>query len=1299
MLGYLNFSGGKADSRFQKQVSDSYGAIAEAGEDEPWKVLPAMLLDQLDILQQAEAGPFQEADQARTILSSLFPETLTAYRQHHADLLFHRRDSDIFVPFFLARVFESILLQKLPWSEGERIVVGAVHQLNDFIGHRPIAILENRPQGEPYDHERIRPLPLYLRGAGVAWGRYRELVAQALAILEATDPALLEEAFLDMKLLDEIAVDPRAYDQGHPVNRRPNYVFGEWDPHHLDNQGRYRRLVVRDVLIEALQNQVDNAQGVSRSEALIEAGAVLAGTMLMATGISGSHPGAHDSTMTLARRMPPIARYRDRFYQELLGKIAGPHAERLRQEAQVSRQPFGLARQQLNEFLARHRSGQLQQRHLALLYATMGYPDASRRESERIQAPSIRLLGEIVLRLESARRLAEWNALDQAGALLPEIEDWLHRGIGCGALADPWNILGFQALFPLAQAQEDSVRDTRIDDLIGIMQQLFILYARLMSDGAAQGDQKLVARLQAPLKHLAAWWDQFASIEVQEVPRVHGAEAVHSAEQVSRAILEWHERGRSGDLGFWKQHIAGFRSPKAYALVLEALLRHKEYRPALGLLVSWLGQAEQVPLEDGIHSFHVLALRWMLELTQSNAPTTPPPEGNSLATKFLDYLESNAEEYWEVPVLTVAAASSDREEVDDLYGAAYEGVTYRDSTDNDQQGSVVDGAAGGDFDLEAEWQPLSGRLRFLSTVARLWQIAGRGLIESCRQTDQEQARSILQSWLATAQANRRGLLSLMKEIHAYPIPTPTHAYESLLEYDRRRGLKEHLLEIVIATAFDTSMAVGSLRGGLESQAEVGSEKGTGTDPPDRSQSPFLGPRWEASAIRIELALSQGDAAAIQAVLPSLIGSFKDEPLVFQPTSAGGTPRQILRVRIAQAILNALARQLPRLGLLRETFDLLTTARAMEQNQRTPGQNITEFNVLFQTGFRAVVENVVEASLSWQAPYPAGELAELLEFIANPFMALWLEHCQDLQLSILESIRGDQEWSQLQDFLRRYGGDLFHSRFMTLANLRSVLHRGVAVYLEALEANADPLHPVALLNDLDKTISRADAIHFLEIVIHTVIENYSEYKDYNTSTTQSDYGENMYLLIDFLRLKVSYERMAWRLRPMMLVHEVLARKGFEEVRRIWQAALTNSVQSVNDVHLKELARLQKTYGIQLLTVGDRLAERFVRPLEIDRLCALVEPAMAESKEQHEDRAFAELERQVSAQTAEPAGAGLDLPPWLQRLEQEVRRVQLADTDLAAAAEQWGQGPKRFLSAAEMQNQFKDWQEADPTDKPS
>lgn len=318
LLGYINFSEGKPDPRFARQISDCFKVLSEQGCAEPWKALTEILNAELTDLHKAGSSAFKDADQAKSVLKLVFSEILPAYRKHHADLLSHQSDTDLFQPFFLSRVFEAVLGQRGPWSEVQRIVNGALKQLNDYVGHRPIAILESRPRGEPYDHERVRPIPLYINGAGVACGRYQELLEKTLEILGSTDPAILQDAYFDPALLDELALDPRGYDFGHPADKRPNYVFGEWDPHLVDNQGHYRRFVIRQVVIEALRQRVETPGELDRAEVLWEAAAVLAGTILMAAGISGAGPETHDSSVTLSTLIPRIARYREAFYANLL---------------------------------------------------------------------------------------------------------------------------------------------------------------------------------------------------------------------------------------------------------------------------------------------------------------------------------------------------------------------------------------------------------------------------------------------------------------------------------------------------------------------------------------------------------------------------------------------------------------------------------------------------------------------------------------------------------------------------------------------------------------------------------------------------------------------------------------------------------------------------------------------------------------------------------------------------------------------------------------------------------------------
>src|SRR5262249_4014507 len=153
--------------------------------------------------------------------------------------------------------------------------------------------------------------------------------------------------------------------------------------------------------------------------------------------------------------------------------------------------------------------------------------------------------------------------------------------------------------------------------------------------------------------------------------------------------------------------------------------------------------------------------------------------------------------------------------------------------------------------------------------------------------------------------------------------------------------------------------------------------------------------------------------------------FQKEPLLVTPLTDGGVPRRVLRIRIAQTVLRALLANLPRLGLLRETFDLLKTARAMEQAQPPRGRGITEFNHFFQTAYQAVLECVIESAATWNAEQADdSELVSLLESLTHPFLALWFEHSRTLQLSVLETVGGDDEWAALQRFVRQYGGDLF-----------------------------------------------------------------------------------------------------------------------------------------------------------------------------------------------------------------------------------------------------------------------------------
>jgi hypothetical protein len=179
---------------------------------------------------------------------------------------------------------------------------------------------------------------------------------------------------------------------------------------------------------------------------------------------------------------------------------------------------------------------------------------------------------------------------------------------------------------------------------------------------------------------------------------------------------------------------------------------------------------------------------------------------------------------------------------------------------------------------------------------------------------------------------------------------------------------------------------------------------------------------------------------------------------------------------------------------------------------------------------------------------------------------------------------------------------------------------------------------------------------LTLIIEAVIENYGEYIDYNSITTQSDRGDMLYTLLDFLRLRANYDRVAWNLRPVLLIHEVLVRGGKDLAAESWRAAVADRTAEVADMSLREYQKLCKKYGMRLPSIAERLEERFTKPLRVDQLVALVKPAMEEIRENRPLKTFPLLEQLVDQFTEKIEGAGYETPEWLAALEDEAAQVQ-------------------------------------------
>ena len=196
-----------------------------------------------------------------------------------------------------------------------------------------------------------------------------------------------------------------------------------------------------------------------------------------------------------------------------------------------------------------------------------------------------------------------------------------------------------------------------------------------------------------------------------------------------------------------------------------------------------------------------------------------------------------------------------------------------------------------------------------------------------------------------------------------------------------------------------------------------------------------------------------------------------------------------------------------------------------------------------------------------------------------------------------------------------------------------------------------------------------------MILQAVVENYEEYKDFNATTTASDYGDSLYILARLPAPEDELRASRLALPP-----------GGAGPRRAGAArpdrgggrlggGVRPTAQEPAAQHLEELARLEREHRVRLATVGDRLREGFVKPLALDRLCALIEPAVHEARQSGERPAFERLRRELHPFTATPTGAGLDVPQWLRRLEGEVQRVRATHSAVAVLAEGLFRAPQR------------------------
>ena len=1268
LLGYLNFSQGSVSNRFRAVLNELFRDPDRARSPE---VLQDYLLTELHRLSSSGDAACANPAQAESVIRLTLGKLIPAYQAHHADLLGHLSASGFYSPYLLARMFEALLAACAERGDYRslQVIEAAVGSLNHFVGYRPVAVLENDRRSEVYSHERFCPVPLYLGDIGAAVGPYEDLINSTIAFMQGLPEDLVASSHFAVDRLAELCLDMRSHDHLHPVNKRTNYVFGEWDPEEIDTKGFYRRFIVRRLILDSLLDWINAGKKTADTsdtdpERLFDASAVLAGTILMASAISGSGPQTYDSSVSLTSLLPVVARQRDNFYQRLLDTATGDRGRRLKKLAAESRQPFGHVRHELNMYLAKYGADQVQHRHLSWMFARMGFEEASCEEASVIPCLSARFESEIQSRLVMVPRIVHSGELDTARRLITEVIDFLHRGIECGGLVDPWNVLGFQGLFPLFFTREDSIPDSRVEVLLDIMGQVFDVCALTMSEAAAAGRKDLHDSVLADFKILAEDWDRYATTTVNDLSHVEGMKSVQAATQVARVLAEWRTAGESaGDISFWRQHVEDFEATSSFAQVVTALLDRKDHVAAMGLLMQWLSHAETVPLESGPHSIH----RMLHRLLQCICDQPEPDKRWNNLRRLFAFIEANAGLFWEIPSLGEFAEQRKRgrkngkekddldienlfngeESEDNILDAAWDDVTYRDSTDDGNAADTMDTGSGpGTTEFEVLYRQMEPRLKFLHTVGSLWGIAAVWVSRSAATSETaEDQKEHLREWLASIRGRLHGLSELVREVRDFEITTLGSGLEGNIEYDIQMQCRFLLMQNALSTTVEFLMAE-RLIGAVISEESVTKDNAS----LDRQMSRMFG------------AVFARDADVARKAFPALCKELKRRPLLYVPFENGGQPAAILKARTLQSVIRVLLSQLPRLGLLAETFELLQVSLQMERTSRPAGQAVTEFDRLFRIGLSSSVEAVLQSAVRWKGDsgQKVKNILKRIQRLLDSYSDLWTRHSGSMRLSIVEDLHDEEYAQEVKQFIESYGEDLFHTRMLTLGNARAILHHGADTLFKELQETVALTQNVKILDDLDSgELDREDAAEMAEFVYECVVDNFDRFLEYNTTTTHSDYGHRLYCLLDFLRLEALYDRFEWNTIPWQVAHETMVRRGELEVGAGVEEYVGDESREIANSFVEELVQLETEYGVRLPALHDHVAERIVGALAQNRMAALVSrscPGAAGLSREEISQNFQTLRNEIAEFMSTRIGSGIEPPEWMQRLATELDRAQ-------------------------------------------
>lgn len=1332
LLGWMQLSGGKPSDKFRASMAKAWSILKAGGESPVWRALLGWLDNEWNSAAlKGEGGTGIFAGPpiagAAIVASGIFIEaTLTNKRE-----LLGGPDPDLvagplWIPSLLEYFASNLSPEEIPGATALSgkintpeldwlvpIVRRAMGHFHDFVGYRPVPILESGRKVRVHNGERHRPGILWWPGVGVAPIPEAPMVARTIHWLNHAPSDILEDAGFSMSALTELAVDLREYDHSQPAAQRPNHLFGEWDPERVDNKGRFTRMVVRSMLLRLLWDQVENpgpGDPTDRLERLEEAAILLAGVILMSAGVLGQGPESVDPTKSLAFIIPKIAAYRDAFYGQVMTALPKAHRMRLEAEARLLKQPLGRVRQSLNRAISAQRATQLQNRLLARLFGRLGLTELAMERIGSIRVPSVRLM------VEFERLIQGW---EEAPDPVNDPFRWLRKafhvvkkGVSCGAFADPWNLIGFQGLYPLGPAREDGIPDERLEDLRWMVSTLINECSRAHASASAQGEKKSRMRLRTLLGEVTEWWSKFPSMGVDDNDHPDAGSEFRSALRVARALGVWRSRGEvPADLPFWKKVLSTLETGEAVAEIFHVLLAHGDLQGALGILIYWIDAFDMHSTAEGRTDLTTLVGLWdtawreKLEsinsakgLSEQKQKDTAKPENQAAASldpkkesndssdlknstksdkgaetpetkrlelvkvyrRAIDYIDANLPDDVAAPFLIDGILNSDDEEDQEKQRDAGEEKPWSEnsededddgeeespwSTDEDAKGGLDDGLPGSDFPAEEGLFNLEYYLGQFS--AWVWML---------ERTLTEPILSGLITVCIDTMANRAAQFrKLMEHLSQAEVPLPGAEVDSVMEFERRRAMKFHTMERAGEILFRLEALLclagrpGSDWGAKDLQVAYTKALGPTISPIDsdpKKSNPKIHPQDKASLG--QHAYEPFDPAKIDSWIQLLIG----RELLHKPMMADGQWQNWISNRMSlwfvQRTLRSLARNADFPGIIK----FLTKAHQAELSSSLTAPRVSDFHhyfeIAFVESFRAVFRVVSSASPS--RIRSAGLFRGLMRLMEK-FRAAWLAQGRQTRLSTLDSV-DDRQMEALRGFIRHFGRDLFPARLMGLGNIRGILDRGVAQHLANLERNRDPLDRNKLLEELGGSITMEDASSKLELILRAVAESYDCFKDYKSTTTVSDYGENLHVLLDFLRIKAAFTREVWNRGPWYLLHREMLEAGLREPLEEWIGEVMAEFRPIADQYLQKIADLEKRHGVRLLTVRQEIEEGLWMPMENESLHYHLRD-LCELKEDSDQTAYKQglvgFRKELAKWVGKPWGVGRDAPDWIRKLD--------------------------------------------------